>query len=445
MNAMKNKSIRVIAMLLLVAMIAGAFCACGEQEPTDPTTPVVEHVDYAGQLKLDMNSETLKYEVKWGERSHVDGDTSHFDVDKSFNATGQVKTRYLAVNTPETTGQIQEWGKAASRFTKEKLSTAVSIIIESDSNQWNYDGNGRYLVWMWYQPSEGADYRCLNIELLQNGLGAGSSASDGRYGSIAVAAINQAVQEKLNKFSGQKDPEFPYGEAASVTLKELRTNITEYVGKRVAVEGVITFNSNYTAYIESYDAETDMYYGVQIFYGYNSTLINVLAQGAMVRIVGVVSEYYGTYQIMDLKYNAMRPTDPANTAQISTGNPIAYQEVAADVFNGNKTILVGEQEKTVPYAQLVVSTSLSMKNLKVQSIYTTTNPDASDTGAMTLTCTVDGQTITVRTGVLKDANGNLITEEYFEGKTIDIQGIVDYYEGTYQIKAHTLNDFNIHE
>ena len=148
---------------------------------------------------------------------------------------------------------------------------------------------------------------------------------------------------------------------------------------------------------------------------------------------------------MDLKYNAMRPTDPANTAQISTGNPIAYQEVTAEMFNGNKTIMVGETEKTVTFASLAVSTSISMKNLKVQSIYTTTNPDASDTGAMTLTCTVDGQTVYVRTGVLKDASGNLITEEYFEGKTIDIQGIVDYYEGNYQIKAYTLSDFNIHE
>ena len=436
---MKNKSIRMISMLLLVAMLAGAFCACGPQGPTEPT-----HVDYVDQLKLDMNSNTLKYEVKWGDHSHVDGDTTHFDVEKSFDSTGLVKTRYLAVDTPETTGQIEEWGKSASRFTKEKLSTAVSIIIESDSDHWNFDGNGRYLIWMWYQPAEGADYRCLNIELLQNGLGAGSSSAEGRYGSIAVSAINQAVREKLHMFSDDKDPDFPYGEATSVTLKELRTNVTEYIGTRVSVEGIITFNSDYTAYIESYDAETDMYYGMQVFYGYNSQLIEVLAKGAMVRIVGVVSEYYGTYQIMDLKYNRMRPTDPANTAQLSKDNEVAYREVSAADFAGNKTILVGEEEKTFKFGELAVSTSISMKNLKVGHI-STSGPSASDAGAMTLTCTVDGVTIQVRTGVLKDADGNLITAEYFEGKTIDVQGIVDYYNGTYQIKGMTLNDFNIHE
>ena len=436
---MKNKSIRMISMLLLVAMLAGALCACGPQGPTEPT-----HVDYVDQLKLDMNSNTLKYEVKWGDHSHVDGDTTHFDVEKSFDSTGLVKTRYLAVDTPETTGPIEEWGKSASRFTKEKLSTAVSIIIESDSDRWNFDGNGRYLIWMWYQPAEGADYRCLNIELLQNGLGAGSSSAEGRYGSIAVSAINQAVREKLHMFSDDKDPDFPYGEATSVTLKELRTNVTEYIGTRVAVEGIITFNSDYTAYIESYDAETDMYYGMQVFYGYNSQLIEVLAKGAMVRIVGVVSEYYGTYQIMDLKYNRMRPTDPANTAQLSKDNEVAYREVSAADFAGNKTILVGEEEKTFKFGELAVSTSISMKNLKVGHI-STSGPSASDAGAMTLTCTVDGVTIQVRTGVLKDADGNLITAEYFEGKTIDVQGIVDYYEGNYQIKAMSLSDFNIHE
>lgn len=438
---MKKLSLRIISVLVLVCMVAAIFAACTEQEPAS-TDPV--HVDYVAQTKLDMNSDTLKQEVQWGRHSHIDGDTSHFEVPKSFDASGTVKARYLAVNTPESTGQIQEWGKAASRYTKEKLSTAHSIIIESDDNSWNFDGNGRYLVWVWYQPTEGTEYRCLNIELLQNGLGAGSSASEGRYGAAAVAAINQATQEKLYMFSDELDPEFPYGEAASVTLKELRTNVEKYNGAKVAVEGVITYNSDYTAYIESFDGETGMYYGMQIFYGYNSQLINVLAQGAQVRIVGVVTEFYGTYQISGLTYNRMKPEDPANTAQISTGNPIAFTEVDPADFVGDKTILVGEEEKTFDYGALAVSTSISMKNLQVVDTYTTTNPASSDVGAMTLTCMVDGARITVRTAVLKDADGNLVTEDAYAGKTIDVQGIVDCYDGSYQIRVMSVNDIVVH-
>ena len=438
---MKRLTFRILSLLLIICVVGAVFTACNDPQPETPSEPA--HVDYVERVKLDMNSSTKKQEVKWGDKSHIDGDTSHFEVSKDIDPTGLIKARYLAVNTPESTGQIEEWGKAASRFTKEKLSAAVSIILESDSDKWNYDGNGRYLVWIWYQPSADAPYRCLNIELLQNGLAAGSSASEGRYGTSAVAAIAQATREKLYKFSGQKDPEFPYGEAASITLKELRTNIDKYEGQKVAIEGIITYNSDYTAYIESYDTETDMYYGIQVFYGYNSQLIPVLAQGNIVRIVGVITKHYDTYQITSLKYNPMRPEDPANTSQISTGNTVAFREVSAAQFTGSKTVLVGEENKTFSFGELAVGTSISMKNLKVESIYTS-GPTASDQGAMTLTCYVDGIKISVRTAVLKDANGNLITESAYMGKTIDIQGIVDCYNGNYQIRVFSTNDIIVH-
>ena len=391
-----------------------------------------------------MNSTTKKLEVKWGERSHIDGDTSHFEVDRSVDASGVIKARYLAVDTPESTGEIEEWGKAASRFTKEKLSSAASIMIESESDRWNFDGNGRYLVWIWYKPTADAEYRNLNIELLQNGLGASSKASDSMYGEIAVATIAQANKEKLNMFSGEKDPEFPYGEAASITLRELRTNVAKYNGQKVTVEGIITYNSDFEAYIESYDGETGMYYGMQIFYGYNTQLIPVLAQGSMVRIMGVVTEFYGTYQISSLSYNPMRPDDPANTVQLSKDNPIAYMEVAPETFVGDKTVTTEEAEQTFKYAELAVSTSISMKNLKVVDAYTS-GPSASDAGAMTLTCQANGVTIQIRTAVLKDAEGNLITQDLFLGKTMDVQGIVDSYEGQYQIRVFSMNDITIHE
>jgi hypothetical protein len=63
---------------------------------------------------------------------------------------------------------------------------------------------------------------------------------------------------------------------------------------------------------------------------------------------------------------------------------------------------------------------------------------------MTLTCEVDGVTISVRTVVLLDADGNLITEEDLLGKTIDVRGLVDYFMDGYQIKVFTINDITIH-
>ena len=449
---MKN-SLRLLSLVLLICVMIGSFAGCGLLGPGKggTTNPPAEHVhvDYVGNTKLDMNSDRIRLEVTL--KSHIDGDTSHFFVPKTVDSTGVMKARYLAVNTPESTGKIEEWGKAASNFTKEKLTTAHSIIVESESDKWNFDGNGRFLVWVWYQPEEGAEYRNLNLELLQNGLAVGSKAGSTIYGEAAVAAINQATAEKLYLFSDDIDPQFPYGGAQSVTLKELRTNITDYYsettgGARVAFEGVITYNSNYTAYIEEYDPETDMYYGMQLFYGYDSKLIQPLAQGNRVRIVGVVGLFSGTYQVTDLSYNPMRPEDPANTSVISKNNEIAFRETTAEQFYSKVTVEKDYGNVEYDYASLAVSTSISMKNLEVIDIYTTDSDNVNSDGAMTLTCRVDGRIVDVRTAVLKDASGNIVTEDYFDGAVIDVYGIVDYFDldntgnGTYQIKIYSLND-----
>ena len=426
-------------------MVVSCLTACkrGEQGSEGD-----KHVDYVSQVKFEESSDTLKQEVTV--KMFIDGDTTHFDVPTSFDPTGVVKARYLAVNTPESTGKIEEWGKTASNFTKEKLSSATSIIMESDDNSWNFDGNGRYLVWIWYKSADSNEYCNLNIEILQNGLGVGSSASDNRYGEIAVAAIAQAKKEKLYVFSDEKDPTFPYGEAQEVTLRELRTNVANYAGSKVVFEGVITHNSDWTAFIEEYDAETEMYYGFQIFYGYTSALTSVLGQGNRVRVTGTVTEFNGTYQVSGLGYKPMRPEDPENTVKINEGNTPAFTETTAEKFLSDVTLVIGDENKTFKYQDLAVSTSISMKNLVVKSVYTTTSEGSSDKGAMTLTCEVDGKTISVRTAVLKDSDGKLVTAEYFEGKTIDVTGIVEYFDynntgnGTYQINIYTLKDAKIH-
>lgn len=457
---MKNIFSRLISLLLLLCIVIGSFASCElfkkpdngneEQQGGNETT----HVDYVSQVKLDMNSSTMKQEVTM--KMHIDGDTTHLYVPYTVDANGYIKARYLAVNTPESTGKIEEWGKAASRFTEEKLTNAYKIIVESDDESWNFDGNGRYLVWVWYQPSEGAEFRNLNIELLQEGLAVGSKASSTRYGDAAVKAIAQATTEKLYIFSNKVDPDFPYGAAQSVTLKELRTNTAAYSGAKVSVEGVVTYNSNYTVYIEAYDAESDLYYGMQVFYGYNSALHSVLAQGNKVRVVGVVSDFHGTWQISGLEYNPMKPNDPANTAKLEGDVGVSFNEITIDKFYSDITISMGENEdgeiteQTFKFTRLCVSTAVAMKNLQVIDVYTTKSGD--NTGAMTLTCKVEGsnKTIDVRTEVLKDADGKLITEEYFMYKTIDVQGLIDYFDlndtgnGTYQIKVYTLNDVTVH-
>jgi DNA/RNA endonuclease YhcR with UshA esterase domain len=63
---------------------------------------------------------------------------------------------------------------------------------------------------------------------------------------------------------------------------------------------------------------------------------------------------------------------------------------------------------------------------------------------MTLTCKVGNQYISVRTVVLYDENGNLVTEDAYMGKTIDVKGIVDFFSDSYQIKVYSANSITVH-
>lgn len=453
---------KMITLLIALCIALGCLAGCQNDAPVQtegasPTTsaPEAQFIDYAGELKLDMESGTVKQEVTV--KNFVDGDTTHFYVPSSVSGNGLLKARYLAVNTPESTGKIEEWGKKASNFTKEKLSGAETIMIESDNGMWNLDSTGeRHLVWVWYKPQGSSTYRNLNVELLQNGLSLASNSADNRYGETCMAAIQQAKGNKLHIHSNADDPDFYYGEALPVTLKGLRTNIELYEGMKVAFEGVITYESAQTVYVEEYDDETDMYYGMTVYYGWNltGTGLEMMAAGNRVRIVGSVQYYAtgGTWQVSDVKYVDMRPNDPNNVQLISTGNAAANSPIKGTDFRDGevevevmKSLDSEETElKTFDYAHLLLSTSVSMKNLKVTRVYTTTNEDSSSKGAMTLTCkTDDGTTISVRTAVLRDENGDLITEDAYMGKTINIQGIVDYFSGNYQIKVLSANDITI--
>ena len=86
-----------------------------------------------------------------------------------------------------------------------------------------------------------------------------------------------------------------------------------------------------------------------------------------------------------------------------------------------------------------------MQNLYVKSAYTTTNEDSKSDGAITLYCKVGDKEVVVRTSdKLQKADGSDLVEEDLIGKTIDVKGIVDYYNGAYQIKVFTYGDITIH-
>ena len=62
----------------------------------------------------------------------VDGDTAYFMLNEKI-----IKTRFLAIDTPESTNEIEEYGKEASTFTCNALTNAKKIEIEYDEENEN--------------------------------------------------------------------------------------------------------------------------------------------------------------------------------------------------------------------------------------------------------------------------------------------------------------------
>lgn len=410
---------RWMACLLACALLLTLPWAHAAAEAPIPT-------DYAASVRLDEASDTLKSAVTV--HTFVDGDTTHFDLPDGVMEETFISARYLAVNTPESTGKIEEYGKAASAFTRQKLENAAAILIESDDSRWNRDSNGaRYLVWVWYKPNDESEYRNLNIELLQVGLAKANSSGQNRYGETCMAAIAQAKAQKLGIYSGQKDPDFYYGDAIELTLKELRLHPDLYEGKKVACSGVLTMNSGNTVYMEAFDPETGLYFGMPVYYGYNLSGggMEVLHVGNEARIVGTLQYYEagGEYQLSGLTYRMMKPDDPGNIRKLSEGNAPACAPLEPEAFNGVVTLATDDGSAEYDRAALALATSVSMDRLIVEKAV----PDESGT---TLICASGGASVSVRTGDQLDAASCV-------GQSVAVRGVVTLHDGQYQIKAFT--------
>ena len=402
------------------------LCSCIEQTPPGPR-------DFVEEFKLDLNSSRKRLEVTV--LTFIDGDTVHFNANDPAFENGIAKARFLGVNTPESTGQVEPWGKAASNFTKETLGKAKSVIIESESSEWELDSTGgRHLLWIWYK-TETSDYRLLNLELLQEGFSIANNIGRYAYKDVLQSAFNQALELGLRVNGAEKDPNFDYGRPSPMTLRYIRENLTgenSVVDKRVSFEALITYMDGTTIYVEDYDEETDRSYGMTIFLGMSPTsaVLNITKIGNIVDFCGVVtySENFG-YQVSSIERMAMKPDYKNNSNLVSEGNEVVATEITGTELKNDGALLA--------------STYVSMKNLVVTDTYTTKQGESA--GAITITCTTeDGKEITVRTGLLKDQNNETITEDVFEGKTIDVVGVVDYYNNAYQVLVHKMDNIDIH-
>lgn len=357
---------------------------------------------------------------------YVDGDTTIFKASNGENIT----VRYNGINTPESTYRIEAWGFAASKYNKEAFEKALAegakIVLQTENMSERFDSTGkRYLAWVWFVYPNG-DSRLLNLEIAELGYGHVKSASDTQYAKYFTDAIYD-ISVKGLRIYGETDPNYDYSTDAKVmTIREIReTYGTEdaindakegFTSPLIKVSGVVVRKNGTTnAYIQQYDEETNKYYGIYVYGGYNS--INKLVEGAYVEIQAKVGYYYGSLQITDLT---------------------ADSKIKIYTFDAKDQINI--QDETIDdindiYAYEKIGTLVKVNNLKVTGF-----KDADNTSAMTLYCTYtakDGSTkrINIRINqeiklVDPETNKQILSGDYFNGKTIkSLTGIVCVYNG----------------
>lgn len=193
----------------------------GESETPITDSLTLEPSDYEGKSFDEDGIQEVSL------RGCTDGDTASF--------TGVGAVRYLNIDTPESTGVVEEWGIAASDHMCELLTEAETIVVESEPNPsvGKYDSSGsRVLGYVW------ADGKLTNLEMIERGYSKVSSAPLSKYGDYMQIANQNAANLGL-KLHGEDDPDFDPTQI-EVTIEELVNNPSEYEDHFVNIEGWVT-------------------------------------------------------------------------------------------------------------------------------------------------------------------------------------------------------------
>ena len=240
----------------------------------------------------------------------TDGDTATFRLSSGT----VVIIRFHGIDTPESTGSVEKWGKSASTFCANILKGAESIVLEATAKPAEVDSYGvRYLGYIWYRNSAEEDWKNLNLQIVENGYSENKCFQDAKYPyhSYFAKAESFAKKQKLHIWGDEEDPYYST-EALEVTIRELRENTEIYYneeeksGAKVRIEAIIvdldvSDSGTYLYRAMQYDA--DGFYYMNIYAGYISSGIpSYIRIGSSYRITGTIQDRDGALQISGLTY-----------------------------------------------------------------------------------------------------------------------------------------------
>ncbi|MCM1042649.1 MAG: thermonuclease family protein [Corallococcus sp.] len=306
------KKRQLVGIILAFMLLCCTLAACGGV--ADNT----EHFDSITKtLKLNKDFTGKSFWTQGGGyasvASYTDGDTTRFRLQKD---NSEVNIRYYEIDTPEATSKIEKWGKSASYFVKQRLSEATEIVLEATKTPAEKDTyNSRYLGYVWYKTAEYNEFKCLNLEMVENGFSqyTASNTSAHPYYEYFKRANDFAQSVQLRLYSELDDP-FYFKDAVDVSLKEFWQNPTNYYNKEVDVgykikfeaclTDIYTYNGDngvtYTFTAVNYDPVTGEKYTIDIFAGYTGNSAINMELGHLYELIGNVAWHNDRYQITNV-------------------------------------------------------------------------------------------------------------------------------------------------
>lgn len=269
----------------------------------------------------------------------TDGDTTRFEL--KTNDGESVIIRYHSIDTPESTGSVEKWGKAASLFNEGILTKAKSIVLEATGPKAVHDSYGtRYLGYVWYKETETSEYKLLNLEMVENGFSTnhGDGTSEFPYNSYFKKAEDFARSSKLRLFSDEDDPLYST-DPIDITLKEFWANPDKYYdkehesGAKIRTELYLTSvyvsqSGTYTFTGKQYNPETNEVTEINVYAGYASAAASGMPIGNLYRVIGNI-QYHNGYQISGLKYASL-VTGDEHTKPIKYNYFVKFDETAVN-------------------------------------------------------------------------------------------------------------------
>ena len=358
--------------------------------------------------------------------------------------------RYLGVDTPESTGQIEPWGKAASKFTKSTLEKAKTIVLTKEVSEIGSaattDSTGsRFKAFVWFSEKANAkvsELKCLNLLLVQEGYSTGKGLSGSSLTHFFTDADLQAQKLKLHIWSDKDDPDYYKGPATVTTLQELAEYFADdgyesaFNGAKVTVEGVVCKTSgDYDAFI--CDTIDGIQYALYIFAGYKS-YTPMRGLGNRIKITGTYTIFYGNPQLTSVSYNPFLPSED-DMSIISTGNDYTIEETTVTAVSNKES----------------VNKVVKLNNLTVYDGYTEIDATTREpSGALTLRAKdADQNQMSIRIPEdvwVENEQGVRIRDwAVFKDRVVSLVGCINFYApneedpdtGYYQIKLCIKTDF----